>query len=278
VTLDRFSATLFSTVPETGRCMPDNDAPITALRLTISGAELSLGRGDHVIGRASECAVFIEDPLASRRHAVLTVGDERVTIRDLGSRNGVLVNGSDVADHHVLAEGDLIMIGSQAMVVAQICRAGQLAPARPIDKPIKPTALGRMKVQKRAPLDTSAFADALATGNTTLSQVAPLGLPAGALRMIAEAADRAIATHRPEKAEKILEVPLTEVLDTLRAGQDVEGEIIDIAVEEALRLVEITPHDRWVDYVHGLYDLLRMPMPLAVADRLVLAVQRKKKE
>jgi FHA domain len=256
--------------------MPAPDAPITALRLTISGAELSLGRGDHVIGRSSECAILIEDPLASRRHAILTVGEDRVTIRDLGSRNGVLVNGSDVADDHALAEDDLIMIGSQAMVVAQICRAGQ--GARAIEKPQKPTALGRVKVQKRAPLDTAAFADALAANITTLSQTSPLGRPANAFQMISEAARHAIATGRPEKAEKILEVPLTEVLDMLRAGQEVEGEIVDIAVDGALRLVEVTPHERWADYLHDLYDLLRMPMPLAVADRLVLAVQRKKKE
>jgi hypothetical protein len=251
------------------------DAPITCLRLTISGAELSLGRGDHVIGRSSECAILIEDPQASRRHAIITVGEQRVTIRDLGSRNGVLVNGSDVADDHVLAEDDLILIGHQAMCVAQICRVGQ--PPRAIEKPTKPTALGRVKVQKRAPLDTAAFADAL-SGNTTLSQTSPLGRPANAFQMISEAARHAIATGRPEKAEKILEVPLTEVLDMLRAKQDVEGEIIDIAVDGALALVEALPHDRWGEYLGDLYDLLRMPMPLAVADRLVLAVQRKKKE
>jgi hypothetical protein len=256
--------------------MPDRDAPITALRITISGAELSLGRGDHLIGRASECAVLIEDPLASRRHASITVGPDRVTIRDLGSRNGVLVNGSDVADDHVLCEGDLIMIGSQAMAVSQICRAGQAAPPRPIAAPTKPTALGRIAVQKRAPLDTTGVADAV-SANTTMTQSSPLGRPTEAFRMIAEAAGLAIATNRAEKAEKILEVPLTEVLDSLRAGHEVEGEIIDIAVEQAIALVEITPDERWADYLHALYDQLRMPMPLDVADRLVLAVQRKKK-
>lgn len=57
----------------------------TALRLPQSGAL--------VLGREPGCDVCIDDPVASRRHARLTVREGSVWIEDLGSRNGVSVNG-----------------------------------------------------------------------------------------------------------------------------------------------------------------------------------------
>ncbi len=41
--------------------------------------------GEHTVGRAREATVRLDDPAASRLHAVLTVTPDRVTIRDLGS-------------------------------------------------------------------------------------------------------------------------------------------------------------------------------------------------
>lgn len=245
-------------------------APITSIRIMISGTEICLGLGEHVLGRAPECAVLVEDALASRRHAAITVAPERVTIRDLGSRNGVLVNGDDAADHHCLAEGDLITLGSQALVVLQIARAGvERAP------PVKPAPLGRIAVKKQ-PRQVAPPAYDPAGATTTLNPDSPLARPAGVFGMIAEAAAHAIATNRVEKAEKILEAPLEEVLDMLRRGREVEGEIIDVAVEQAVTLCEATRGAKWADYVHDLYDAMRMPMPLAVADRLALAMQQPK--
>src|SRR5271163_3418191 len=100
--------------------MPPLPTPITSLRLVISGAEVVLGEGEHVLGRSSECAVCVDDPLASRRHAAITVSTESVTIHDLGSRNGVVVNGDEIDGKRVLVEGDLITLGSLALTVLQI--------------------------------------------------------------------------------------------------------------------------------------------------------------
>jgi hypothetical protein len=66
--------------------------------------------GRIVVGRDPSCEVSHDDSLLSRRHAeFVTVGDE-VTIRDLGSRNGVFVNGARAAEHR-LATGDIVQIG-----------------------------------------------------------------------------------------------------------------------------------------------------------------------
>jgi pSer/pThr/pTyr-binding forkhead associated (FHA) protein len=253
-------------------------APITSLRLIISGAEVVLGVGEHVLGRSAECAVCVDDPLASRRHAIITVCPESVTIRDLGSRNGVVVNGEEIDGNRVLVEGDLMTLGSLALTVLQIGRTYTanvvgFVSSGPGRQAVKSTALGRIAVARRAVSEDEAIAEAVAA-TTTLTHSSPFGRPLAAFRLIAEAAARAIATNRSERAEKILEGPLREVLRTLRAGLEVEREIVDIAVVQALVLCEITRHPQLAEYLHDLYDQLRQPIPMAVADRMALAMQQ----
>jgi len=66
--------------------------------------------GRMVVGRDPSCEISHEDSLLSRRHAEFVTVGETVTVRDLGSRNGVFVNGSRAAEH-VLTPGDIVQIG-----------------------------------------------------------------------------------------------------------------------------------------------------------------------
>ncbi len=63
-----------------------------------------------VIGRGEGCEVRLDDPAASRRHAILRLHAGRATIVDLGSHNGTTVDGEPVSDPRVLAPGDVITI------------------------------------------------------------------------------------------------------------------------------------------------------------------------
>src|SRR5260221_11728020 len=76
-----------------------------------------LGQGEFVIGRSTECQLALDDPLVSRKHAVLVVGAESVVIKDLGSRNGVVVNGIKIDTSRILLNGDRVVIGSQEMTL-----------------------------------------------------------------------------------------------------------------------------------------------------------------
>jgi pSer/pThr/pTyr-binding forkhead associated (FHA) protein len=69
-----------------------------------------LTRRHLVIGRSDDCDVRLPDPGASRRHAEVRCVDDEVTIVDLGSTNGTLVNGVRVQQAD-LADGDEIVIG-----------------------------------------------------------------------------------------------------------------------------------------------------------------------
>jgi hypothetical protein len=65
-----------------------------------------------VVGRSSECAIRLEDPTISRRHARLLVVQDTCSIEDLGSRNGVKVNNQPIKGPRRLRDGDVIMVGA----------------------------------------------------------------------------------------------------------------------------------------------------------------------
>ena len=63
------------------------------------------------IGRGTDGAVVVTDPLCSRVHAVVRQSDSRWQIRDAESRNGTFVNGRKV-EEATLADGHFVKIGS----------------------------------------------------------------------------------------------------------------------------------------------------------------------
>jgi predicted component of type VI protein secretion system len=63
-----------------------------------------------VIGRSREADIVVTDPNVSRRHAELRRDDEGWRVVDLGSTNGIKVNGRRV-DQQTLSPGDRVTIG-----------------------------------------------------------------------------------------------------------------------------------------------------------------------
>jgi pSer/pThr/pTyr-binding forkhead associated (FHA) protein len=66
--------------------------------------------GTMVVGRDPMCDVSESDPLLSRRHAEFVSGAKDVTVRDLGSRNGILINGVK-RPQAILHGGDVVQVG-----------------------------------------------------------------------------------------------------------------------------------------------------------------------
>lgn len=71
---------------------------------------INLQRPVLLIGRHLECDVRIESPKVSRRHCCVAMAYDRVLVRDLGSRNGIRVNGRLVEESR-LQNGDEVAIG-----------------------------------------------------------------------------------------------------------------------------------------------------------------------
>lgn len=91
-----------------------------ALVLEVNGVRHPLNPPGLVIGRGTEADLRINDPGISRRHAQIVVegtGEaQRILIRDLGSTNGITVNGQKVPEA-VVTDGTRIDIGSTRMLV-----------------------------------------------------------------------------------------------------------------------------------------------------------------
>ncbi|MBI2808804.1 MAG: FHA domain-containing protein [Planctomycetes bacterium] len=82
---------------------------------------LSFPVGEFMFGRGPECDVRPNSDLVSRQHCLLQVAGERALIRDLGSRNGTLINGQLVAGEQVLSNGDTLQIGPLVLEVLMEC-------------------------------------------------------------------------------------------------------------------------------------------------------------
>ena len=67
-----------------------------------------------VLGRSRECDIVIADANVSRRHAELRRNGDRWSVVDLGSTNGIKVNGRRV-DQAELNDGDQVTIGVSVM-------------------------------------------------------------------------------------------------------------------------------------------------------------------
>jgi FhaA, N-terminal domain/FHA domain len=81
--------------------------------LTLSdGRRVAIPHGGATIGRSRECDVVLEDAGISRLHAELRPVADGWSLRDLGSTNGVVVNGRRIRDGVLVREGDRIELGS----------------------------------------------------------------------------------------------------------------------------------------------------------------------
>jgi DNA-binding winged helix-turn-helix (wHTH) protein len=77
---------------------------------------IPLAAGENLVGRDPECVLAIPSGLVSRQHASIRVDGERVTLRDLGSKNGTLVAGRRVAGELPLSDGDELKIGPARLI------------------------------------------------------------------------------------------------------------------------------------------------------------------
>ncbi len=68
-----------------------------------------------IVGRASSNEIPVSDERASRRHAEISFMDGNWLLRDLGSRNGTLLDGSKIDAPKVLSPGNQITVASCRM-------------------------------------------------------------------------------------------------------------------------------------------------------------------
>ena len=121
---------------------------VAVLHPTGQGSQIVIDRAVVLVGRASDCDAIIDfSSKISRMHCLLVQVDANYFVRDLGSLNGVRLNGVRVVKEAMLTQGDAVAIGDveyqfhanvqPAPRVALRSDGGAVASRTPVDEPIE---------------------------------------------------------------------------------------------------------------------------------------------
>ncbi|MDP9150869.1 MAG: FHA domain-containing protein [Myxococcota bacterium] len=250
-------------------------------RLRYLQHDLELPEGEFAVGRSADCQLSLDDPLVSRRHARLIVASESVTIEDLHSRNGILINGTRVSGRVPVDIGDNIVIGSQELKILSSAEADASRDRGAL-------ALGNRTLPKIASASDPPQADR-SDGSTARPPGRRSGMPPSsaaaegdttserrseAFDLLGGVAEKALAMGRADEAERLLASALGEVIDASRAGKRLAPAIVDVAARFAAKLATATGKGAWADYVIALYDEQGRPCPAGVVDELYSALRK----
>jgi pSer/pThr/pTyr-binding forkhead associated (FHA) protein len=92
--------------------LSDYRAKVVVVAGNEAGSELELDRPTLLIGRGPGVDMAFDDPAMSRQHAAIEFAQAGFRIRDLGSTNGLLLNGRPVQVGE-LSHGDRVEIGAR---------------------------------------------------------------------------------------------------------------------------------------------------------------------
>jgi pSer/pThr/pTyr-binding forkhead associated (FHA) protein len=242
-------------------------------RLRYQHHDIALSDGQFVVGRSAGCQLSLDDPLVSRRHAMLVVAQNVVTVEDLESRNGVLVNGQRIPGKTPVQPGDKILIGSQEIVLL-----------RGRENSMRETASlpGRGTLPK-----LNIVPELLATGEPTVPPGQPRDELTGeaegdsttvrrvtAFKLLGGVAEKALAMGRADEAERLLSGPLGDIVEASRNGKPVSPWLVDVAGRLAAKLATSTAKGTWADYVIELYQAQGRPCAAPVVDELNSAFRK----
>jgi hypothetical protein len=215
-------------------------------RLRCRGRDLFLPPGEYILGRGKSCDVFIDSNRASRRHARIVVRDSALTIEDLSSANGVLLNGGRLAaEPRQLQSGDRVTIGDVLVEVVDVRQARTDASDAKSNKlgPRSPSSDSRVTQRD----DGFEFAGAVAR--------------------------RAIASGQVQSALDVLGYPLARIRQDARAGSRVPEHVRAAAIDYACALAKASGEGKWVDYVYDILAVAGEPYSTTLASAIEAALR-----
>jgi len=220
-------------------------------RLRYRDREIPLGEGRWSIGRSSASDIQIDDPLVSRRHAVLGISGEQTRLEDT-SRHGVLVNGAPVDGSRVLSHGDRITVGDhQMMFLDQQARTRER---------MRTASMPRLREETLSSPETGAAPEE----ETSIGVSAPM-LAFRAQKALEEKEDPAMAA-----------AAVGELVDHLATGAvrgSTAAELLPIAARYAIRTAVRTGDPGWIERLFELSLARRHVLDGDTIDELYEAVE-----
>jgi hypothetical protein len=260
---------------------------VARYRIRHPSGDLVLMPGNYLAGRSGECEIALDDALVSRRHALFRATDSSLSVEDLGSRNGVLVNGQRITGVRQLHDRDVVTIGGQQLLIVEVktterepkatgtistcptCRLPVLADATSC--PHCGVALAPDAEQSRVTMELTASALPRVDGPEPVTQ------QVSAFRLVAGIADKALALGRADEAERLLATLLDGLLAKLQQEPErVPADSFQDAVVYALRLADGTGRARWVDWVFQAHAVRGRLMAATTVDELYRLVRKVK--
>lgn len=231
--------------------MTGNENARTLLVLRHGGREHALQSGEWFIGRDADCVLRLDDPLISRRHAVLRVREDGSTITDLSSANGVYVNGAPAVGATRLSAGSRILVGREELLVVRLgaARATPVSDKEDVLHRVTRDSFRSMAVTREEP-PTSAPA-----ATTKVDTFA----------LISTVLDRMLAERRAPDAERLLTPHIEALIHDVNRGKPVPDSVSSRAAEYSIKVAEAGGSGKWLDHVLSIYSGLRRPLPRDLA-------------
>ena len=114
------SRTNASVTPASGQRMTETAIRSSEVVIEVNGMRHPLVPPGLVIGRGNDAELRIDDPGISRRHAKISLNESEggtiVTVADMGSTNGVILDGQPV-DSSQVRDGSEIRLGNTVIIV-----------------------------------------------------------------------------------------------------------------------------------------------------------------
>jgi len=218
--------------------------------------ELDLQGPQVVIGRSPECQITIEDPLVSRQHARIFIDAQGARVVDLGSRNGVRINGNLIRGEAQLRHNDRLRLGTQDLVflvidegAARLTRStGFMTHCRGCSRPFPGESQTCPHCGEPSVGDTDSN-----TYETITGVPGQQGQAAWTFQLLGEVIERALSTGRKSEAERMMQRAAREVEERTRAGMKLEAKhLIKVSVF-ALRLARAKGHPQWAEWALTLH-------------------------
>jgi hypothetical protein len=200
--------------------MRDNRAKIEysavhEYRIQFRGTLFPVRSGELTLGRSSYASIVVNNPLASREHAIIRPVPGGLEVVDLGSKNGTFVNGARLEGSIPIGPGDRVKIGTDVLEIVQVA-ARDVASLRVATSPGRP-------------------AGEVTEGETTLHWQRSLDLAENLLEGCTSELQRAASV---ETITRLLDAFFTEVPGGVPTGRD-QKRVLRIA--DALRAWNLGP-------------------------------------